>query len=343
MPQSSINITGFDLLGQNGQNGLRFAWSYANGNSLIESAAFPQRSTMCNDDICGYTTSVSAGCMLKSFQSPCSFCRTGNLLPFAGPLSSLDIAKQNVFMVLADMNCSSHPELRNRPREFAYMGQGEPGLSYSQLRTAIEITNSVMKKLNQQVHRHIFATCGISEAIIAYKEDLKNYFTERVTLHFSLHATQHRSQLMPIDKRYPYSEILRIMSDVHEISGEKPCIGIMLFKNYCPKRNHYLYSNEYENIKKILSELNPDKFRLSFCEFNASTDICTSDTHCQEEAKKILLYAQNEGFDAKLFSSFGKDECAACGTLGAKQPHNNASEKWRFLDKEAEKLIQQFI
>lgn len=343
MPQSSINIAGFDLLGLNGEHGLRFAWTYANGNTLIESAAFPQRSTMCNDNICGYTTSVSAGCMLKSFQAPCSFCRTGKLLPFSGPLSYFDIAKQNVFMVLADINCSSHPELHNRPREFAYMGQGEPGLSYTQLRIAIELTNRVMKKLNQKVHRHIFATCGIPEAINAYKQDLRCYFTERVTLHFSLHATQHRALLMPIDRRYPHSEILHLMNDIHEISGEKPCIGIMLLKNFCSKGSNHAYSNDFERVKQLLSELDSSKFRLSFCEFNTSNDICTSDMYCREDANRILLYAKSKGFDAKLFSSFGKDESTACGMLGAKTPDNSASEKWKLLDKEAEELIKQCI
>jgi hypothetical protein len=48
-------------------------------------------------------------------------------LPFSDMLSSYDIAKQNVFMVLADMNCSEHSELHQSPREFAYMGQGESG------------------------------------------------------------------------------------------------------------------------------------------------------------------------------------------------------------------------
>lgn len=343
MNRSAIEVIGFDSLGANGQDGLRFTWSYKNGKSFIESAAFPQRSTMHNDDVCGYTTSVSAGCMLKSFQSPCSFCRTGKLLPFCGPLSYLDIAKQNVFMVLADINCADHPELHRRPREFAYMGQGEPGLSYVQIRMAIELTNKVMKTLGQQVYRHIFATCGIPEAIDAYKQDLQNYFTERVTLHFSLHATQHREILMPVDNRYSYREILQQMNDIYEISGEKPCIGIMLFKDFKPNGQEFCYSNEYENVKQILSELDPAKYRLSFCEYNSSKDICISGVYDQEEAERILIYAKNQGFEAKLFSSFGREEQAACGMLGAKVPENLAPTNWKLLDKQAEELIEQFL
>ena len=91
-------------------------------------------------------------------------------------------------MVLADMHCDDHPALAGRPREFAYMGQGEPGYSYSQVRMAIELTNRAMKELGQTVYRHIVATCGVPETIQLFKSDIQNYYTERVTLHLSLHA-----------------------------------------------------------------------------------------------------------------------------------------------------------
>lgn len=341
MEQATIKIAGYDLLGDNGNDGLRFAWSYTDGRALIESAAFPQRSSIYSDDICGYTTSVSAGCILRSFRAPCSFCRTGRLLPFCGPLSYRDIAKQNIFMVLADINCSTHPELHHRPREFAYMGQGEPGFSYTQLRLAIELTNRAMIMLGQEVYRHIFATCGIPEAIIAYKQDLQNFFTERVTLHYSLHAAQYRELLMPINKRYPYKEILKLMADVCEISGEKPCIGIMLFNDYQAKGNSFSYSNGFENMKQILSELDPKKYRLSFCEYNPSNEICSANVFPREEAERIIHYAKGKGFEAKFFSSFGRKEQAACGTLGGKEPEYAASEKWMQLDRQAEEIIAQ--
>lgn len=340
---SAIQISGYDLLGLNGCDGLRFAWDYKFGNTLIESAAFTQRSTRTADDICGYTASVSAGCMLRSFNSQCTFCRTGNLLPFCGPLSYRDIAKQNIFMVLVDIHCEDYPNLHNRPREFAYMGQGEPGLSYSQVRLAIELTNRVMKKLGQAVYRHVFATSGIPEAIVAFKDDIRNYYTERVTLHFSLHATNNRGLIMPIDYQYPYREVLQSFNDLYNISGEKPCIGIMLFKEFKPNNSEILYSNGFKEIKKILSELNPEKHRLSFCEYNPSNDICKAAQYPSEDALKVLHYAQELGFDAKLFSSFGQTEQTACGMLGGKRAGHVASEKWHSLEFLANELIESCI
>ena len=338
---SALSIAGYDTLGLQGKDGLRYAWKYRYGNALIESAAFTQRSTMSTENICGYTTSVSSGCVLKSFESQCVFCRTGNVLPFCGLLSYRDIAKQNIFMVLSDMYCEDHPELHHRPREFAYMGQGEPGFSYSQVRLAIELTNRAMNELGQTVHRHIFATCGVPEAVNAFTDDVQHFYSQRVTLHFSLHATKSRSLLMPINNRYPYHEVLYTIKDLHTIMGEKPCIGIMLFKEFQPKAGEFIYTNELEVIKQILSELDPEKHRLSFCEYNPSADICKSEKYNSEKAVEVLRYAQAKGFDAKLFSSFGQREQTACGMLGGKEPEHTASEKWKELEGQADDLIKQ--
>ncbi len=336
---SAISIIGFDLLGNNGGDGLRYAWKCRNSKHLIESAAFPQRSVSFNDGICGYTTSVSAGCILRSFGEQCVFCRTGNALPYYGPLSYKDIAKQNIFMVLSDINSELHPELHNSPREFAYMGQGEPGLSYTQLRLAIELTNRAMVLLGQTVYRHIIATSGVPETIYAYKDDYHHFYTQRVTLHFSLHATKGRELLMPIQNRWSYREVLNAMGDIYSITGEKPCVGIMLFENFRARNSSFSYSNRFENIRAILSEIDPQKYRISFCEYNSSDDICQTDEYMRHEAVKALEYALSLGFEAKLFSSFGKEKQTACGMLAGKSPDSPAPDQWKELEEQTERII----
>lgn len=336
-----ISIIGYDHLGHQQPEGLRFAWGDERFSNLVESAAFNTRTKLGGEEICAYTTSVSSGCILRSQGISCVFCRTGKVLPFGGLLTTQEIAKQNVFMVLADMHCDDHPELRNRPREFAYMGQGEPGYSYSQLRQAIEITNSVMKKLGQIVYRHIFSTSGIPEAIQAYKNDVKGYFTERVTLHLSLHAAEHRSLLMPVNQRYPLTDVLKQTDDLYALTGEKVCVGIMLFWNFKSKGSEWTYSNTMDNAAQLLSLLNPDKYRLSFCEFNPSPELGSADIYPETEAQRLLQLVNERGFEAKLFSSFGRDEQTACGMLGGKQPGCTASEKWKELDEMAEELIEE--
>lgn len=340
MSKNQIKLVGYDLIGNLGDEGLRLAWLYNRKSYYLESAAFCHRRKGVDDYICGYTTSVSLGCILRSFDCQCTFCKTGNKLPFIDVLSAIDIAKQNILMVLIDMNCSQHTFLHNSQREFAYMGQGEPGFSYSQVRMAIKITDEVMRQLGQKVFRHVLATSGIPEMVYSFKNDFKsNFFSERVTLHFSLHLTSNRKLIMPIDKKYPFNSVLRAMDDVAVLTGEKPCIGILLFHEYSPRDSNYSYSNNMKNIRSILKELDPEKFRLSFCEFNDSPYVGSANVYNEHEANEILEFAREEGFEAKLFSSFGREESSACGMLGGKAPEHNAGEKWLKLEKRAEQLI----
>ena len=253
-----------------------------------------------------------------------------------------EIAKQNVFMVLTDMYCDEHPELAKKEREFAYMGQGEPGFSYSQVRMAIELTNRIMRELGQKVYRHIFATCGVPESIYSYKNDLENYFTERVTLHLSLHAMDSRALLMPIDNVYPYRDLIYAIEDIVEISGEKPCIGIMLFNQFSPKGKGFNYTNSVENVIKIIDVLDPQKCRLSFCEYNASEELGNAKEYPEDMLDHLLREVKAKGFEVKFFSSFGQEKKAACGMLGGKEPEFYTSEKWNELSGLADKLILKY-
>lgn len=345
MAYSQIKCVGYDLLGSNGEDGLRFAWSYNNKKYLVESAAFPQKSKLeQSNNISGYTTSVSAGCVLRTLGLACRFCRTGNTVPFSGFLSAYDIAKQNVFMVLTDLYCNDHPNLKYNAREFAYMGQGEPGYSYIQVREAIRITNNVMRALNQKVYRHIIATSGIPELVTSYLDDIKNHtFDSRVTFHFSLHATENRNYIMPINSLYPYEDILKKLPEVYNITGEKPCIGILMFKNYTPKSETFAYSNDYDTMSRIADIIDSNTMRVSLCEFNAADDTGKADFWNEEESYRLKNIFEERSIESKLFSSFGKEKFAACGTLGGKQPDFKAGNKWEELEKMSEELVMQYI
>lgn len=334
-----LNVYGYDLLGLDEKEGIRYVWKSEYNTRYIESAAFINRTKGREEEICGYTTSVSMGCALRTQGLQCTFCRTGQLLPFKGFLTYREIAKQNVFMVLSDMYCNDNKNLASKMREFAYMGQGEPGFSYSQVRLAIELTNKIMKNIGQRVYRHIFATCGIPEAIYNYKNDLKNFYTERVTCHLSLHAVADRSKVMPINKIYPIKETIKALQDVVKISGEKPCVGIMLFHHFKPHGAIWEYTNSAEEVENILDILDPTWCRLSFCEYNSSSEIGDAEVYPQEELQSVLEFARTRGFEVKSFSSYGKEKLAACGMLAGKKPDFGVSEKWKRIEMLADELI----
>ena len=341
MRSISLQLHGYDFLGINGEEGLRFAWKLSELENFIESAAFCSHSKGIEDNVCGYTTSVSGGCILNSLNLACRFCRTGTQLPFGRLLTAEEIAKQNIFMVLSDMYCTDRPGLRNKEREFAYMGQGEPGYSYNQVRDEIMITDKAMDKLGQKVFRHIIASSGITPMIESYINDINmSSFISRTTFHFSLHATEYRNEIMPINTRYSYQSVLKQLEKIQPITGEKPCIGILLFNRFLPVGSRKAYTTDLASIRGILKELNPERVRLSFCEFNDSPDLGEHEQYDINLSRKILLYAQEEGFTAKLFSSFGKKEITACGMLGGKEPCMKPSKKWMELERMAEKIIE---
>jgi adenine C2-methylase RlmN of 23S rRNA A2503 and tRNA A37 len=337
---STLYLIGYDVLGKSAEEGIRYAWSHISSDFYVESAAFSQRSKLSSDNVCGYTTSVSSGCILKSKNLSCKFCRTGTQLPYGNKLKAIEIAKQNVFMVLTDMYCSEHENIKTNMREFAYMGQGEPGFSYETLREAILITDIVMSNIEQKVFRHILATSGVPDMLKLYINDINNnVFSQKTTIHFSLHRTKNRHMIMPIDNLHPYGETLSEIYRIYDITQEKPCIGILLFKKFIPRGDSKSFTTNIKTIKEILNELNPEKVRLSFCEFNSSSDLGTYEQFGEDLSNSILLLAKNKGFESKLFSSFGKEEITACGMLGGTPPGNIPSGKWKNLEKKSDELI----
>lgn len=335
-------LIGYDKLGIKGNDGIRYAWRASGSSYYVESAAFITHTKGSSDNISGYTTSVSSGCILKSMKCPCVFCRTGQKLPFSRLLTAKEIALQNVLMVLCDMYYPVKQCLIEPKREFAYMGQGEPGFSYPQVRNAIQITNHIMQKLNQRVHRHILATSGVSDMIHLYIDDYRNgIFRSEVTLHFSLHLTEFREKLMPVEGIYSYTDIITALYKAYDVTHLKPCIGILLFNQYRPSGKRFSYTNDFHRVKLILETLDPKRIRLSFCELNDSEQIGKSQAFPLDEANRIIQYARSIGFEAKYFSSFGKEELSACGMLAGKEPSCTLNQQYFELQSYAHRLVEE--
>lgn len=321
-----LQSIGKSHLGLTNADGIRYVWQIASQSPYIESAAFKSRAKILtspvDEQIAAYTTSVSSGCALTAARMPCKFCRTGNTLRFSGPLSAQEIALQNVFMVLSDMEECASDASNIQMREFAYMGQGEPGYSYPQLRQAIKITDKSMESLHQRVFRHILATSGVVEMVDAFIDDLEgNFFNStRVTFHYSLHATQERSSVMPIESIYCHRDVVKRLPRIQELTGEKPCVGVLLFKNYRYAQNGKSYSTDAQEIERIVDLLDPSVCRISLCEFNPCDSVGTNEQVTPQEADFLVKLLQDKGFQVKLFASFGQKENTACGLLGGTAP-----------------------
>lgn len=319
MTKHPFFLKGYSLLGALGIEGIKYVWSGKLGN--IESLAFNQRLRRytTEEDVnstSAYTISVSKGCQLSTFDSACLFCESGKK-SYVGSLSADDIALQCIFMASYDSQCPSYPHLRNNKREFAFMGQGEPGLMYPTIRRAIQITDQAMAKIGQQVSRYIISSCGLPDFVYALADDVKHgVFKNRVTIHFSLHAVEpDRCDIMPIDRHYPYREFIDACKYYYSITHEKTGVGILMFKGYKHSERKPNYSLTQNRLNNILSELDNNVFKIDLCTPNTTTGMHHKSIS-NNDAQKLLGIARSNGFECKIFSSFGENIHSGCGMLG---------------------------
>ena len=318
--ENPLSICGYKLLGGLGSDGIKYIWQ-KHGN-YIESLAFNRRLKMESGDpsdalTSAYTISTSIGCPLSIRGNQCKFCETG-ASKFWGYLKAEDIALQCIFMAKYDSNCPSYPQVRNNMREFAFMGQGEPGYNYPAIRQAIMLTDYIMERIDQNVSRYIISTCGITDFMPALIEDIKNnVYKNKVTVHFSLHTIdKERNELMPINLDNDYRDFIKYCEILYQVCGEKIGVGILMFNKYQIVPNGEKYTLTPKKLEKILSMLDKDVFRIDLCAVNRTS---TGNQHqlSNEKANEFLKIVRERGYEGKLFTSFGDSERSGCGMLAS--------------------------
>lgn len=315
-----FSLKGLTLLGSLGTEGVKYHWE-RNGHT-VESLAFNKRlkGTSDSEDVdktSAYTISVSYGCQLSSYERACKFCETGTQ-KYYGNLAAEDIALQSIFMAEYDSNCPSFPQVRKNQREFAFMGQGEPGLNYPAVRQAILLTDKAMEIIDQNISRYIISTCGIVDFLPLLIDDIKQkYFHNRVTLHFSLHVTgEDRNIFMPINYDYNYLDFIKACAKLREVSGEKIGVGVLMFKEYRYKKNVPPYTLSSEKLKGLLNQLDKDIFKIDLCTLNTPS-FGSQKPMSYESAQRLLDVVRQQGFEGKIFSSFGENVNSGCGMLSS--------------------------
>ena len=61
----------------------------------------------------------------------------------------------------------------------------------------------------------------------------------------------------------------------------------MLFNQFSPKGQTLNYTNSVENILNIINELNPEKCRLSFCEYNSTEELGKAEEYSKRTSESI--------------------------------------------------------
>jgi len=167
--------------------------NYGDGSPAAEAQAPPrERRTVC--------ISSQAGCALG-----CVFCATGQM-GFTRNLSAGEIVEQVLYYARG-----LRPRSGQVPAEEAHpltnivvMGMGEPFLNYDNTLAAVDILNSA-EGFNFGERRVTISTVGIVPGIERFAAEKR-----QVNLAISLHAATDklRSQLMPINRKYPLSALI---------------------------------------------------------------------------------------------------------------------------------------
>ena len=256
--------------------------------SKIEMVYIPEsrRGTLC--------ISSQAGCSLD-----CSFCATGKQ-GFDSNLSVSEIIGQ---LWWANKKLNGFSEVKERPiSNVVMMGMGEPLLNFDNVMDAVSIMmhDSAYGLSKRKV---TISTSGVVPAIEKMKE-----FTD-ASLAISLHAPNDelRSQIMPINKKYPIAVLLKAVRGYMDSLKDKrvPVIEYTLIRGVNDHRQHA------RDLAKLLESL-PCKINLiPFNEFSLS-EYKRPSSSSVTNFRQILKEA---GYTVTVRTTRADDIGAACGQL----------------------------
>lgn len=252
-----------------------------NDGSTIETVLIPEteRQTIC--------ISTQVGCAMN-----CSFCATGKA-GYVRNLTAGEIVAQ-VLYVEAKLKAQGQ-SLTN----VVYMGMGEPLANYDAVLRSARLINHP-EGLNLGARRLTISTCGLVPQIRALaNEDLQ------LNLAISLHAVddKHRSEIMPVNRRFPIAELLNACDYYTEKTGRRISYEYALIGGF---------NDTVEQAQKLR-----DLLRGKLCHVNL-IPINPVGTAKRPSAKRITDFAQvleKAGLAVSIRKERGTDIEAACGQL----------------------------
>ncbi len=253
-----------------------------NNDNNIETVAIPNNKnhfTLC--------ISSQIGCILN-----CVFCHTGKYR-FKGNLRTNEIINQIYISSKRINNLFFKKKITN----IVFMGMGEPLLNIKNILSAIKII-TFKKAYNLHKSKITISTSGIPAGI-----DILN--SENIPLALSLHAVNDklRSQLMPINKKYPLNNILKKCKKYSK-KNKLTIEYIMLKKINDSKKDAIKLKYLLKNIKCKICLIPFNSFRASIYETTKMSNII----FFKNTLKKL-------GIITTIRKKMGHDINGACGQL----------------------------
>ena len=241
------------------------------------------------DNRANLTACVSSqvGCAVN-----CAFCATGKR-GFIRNLTYKEIIEQ-VLTIQRDTGL--------KITNIVFMGQGEPLLNLENVLKALDIFN---KEFQIGARRITISTSGIIPKI----EDLAKAELQS-TLAISLHAPNHllRAELMPIEKKYPISELKTALLKYIEKTGRRITIEYIMIKGF---------NDTLECAKELAVYLRELKCNINLIPYN-SVDETKFKKSSSDDIMKFKYILEHSGKKVTIRLERGADIDAACGQLRGK-------------------------
>jgi len=284
--------------------------------SSVEMVFIPEagRGTLC--------VSSQAGCSLD-----CSFCATGkqgfnsNLTP-AEIIGQLWWANMKLagFGVRAVAERDEDGRITQNPRPVSnvvMMGMGEPLLNFDNVMDALSLMMED-QAYGLSKRRVTISTSGVVPAIDRLKD-----FTD-ASLAVSLHAPNDelRSQIVPLNKKYPIKELLRSVTGYMSTLGERR-VAVIEYTLIAGVNDHRQHARELAELLKDF----PCKINLIPFNPFAQSDYRRPSATAISNFRQILHEA---GYTVTVRTTRADDIGAACGQLvGAVNDNTRRSERYR--------------
>jgi len=224
----------------------------------------------------------------------CRFCATGSA-GFKRNLTADEITDQLLYFYFND----------HRLNSISFMGMGE-ALANPELFDAVKIlTDENLFGLSQR--RITISTIGIIPGI----QRLTKEFPQ-VNLAFSLHSPfeSQRSDLMPINKRFPLNEVMKTLDEHIIHTGRRVFIAYIMLEGINDSKEHA------EAIIGLLKNRGSWEhlYHIDLIPYN-STDKTTFKFESSSVIKQFCSTLKKAGISVTVRTQFGSEISAACGQL----------------------------
>jgi 23S rRNA (adenine2503-C2)-methyltransferase len=226
--------------------------------------------------------SAQSGCPLT-----CTFCATGSMR-FGRNLTASEILDQAL-----------HFRRRGPVNHAVYMGMGEPFLNYdSVLESARRLPD-----LGITHRRTTISTVGWLPGLTRFVDEVE----EPIRLALSIHAAEGalRSELMPVNDRYPLADVLAECRRYFGLRRRKVFVEYVMLAGV---------NDSVAAARRLAAVLEPGVFKVNLIPYNPTGAFEGSSRAAIEAFKRVL---ERAGIPATVRLTRGRDIEAACGQLAS--------------------------